>query len=141
MATPKQRFVALLATGRVANLPGIVTHVGVGMMLALLADWGLFVHSDLRALSFANLIFVEFLIIAFLGGVFYLGGCFLGDGSDARFDVEHHPERPIPQGILSARAISIAGYLAIFLAWLASCLAPAITVLLTAQCADHGGSG
>ena len=104
MATAKQRFLALLATGRVANLPTIVTHVGVGMMLSLLSDWGLFVHSDLQALSFANFILVEFLIIAFLGCVFYLGGCFLGDGTDAPFDIEHRPERPIPRGIIPMKS-------------------------------------
>ena len=41
----------------------------------------------------------------------YTGGMFLNDAADSDFDKKHRAERPIPQGILSLRFVSIFGFL------------------------------
>lgn len=51
-----------------------------------------------------------FLILGLLGGsLVYAGGCTLNDAFDAAWDRRHRPERPIPSGVVSERAVWTAG--------------------------------
>lgn len=67
------------------------------------------------------------LIWALAGGTLvYAGGCTLNDAFDARWDRRHRPERPIPSGAVSERAVWVVGT--------AECLVGAV-MLLVAGCA------
>ncbi len=126
--TFRQRLQAILATGRFANLPTVWTNVTVAAFLTTLARTG-----SPWTLS-SSLVFV-LVMAAFFGSLLYIGGCLLGDALDARWDAEHRPERPIPQGILGAGAVSIAAYVLLGIGWLGGCLLQLLWVLH-----DHGPS-
>ncbi|MES2981845.1 MAG: UbiA family prenyltransferase [Verrucomicrobiota bacterium] len=78
---------ALLATARIANVPSVVSNLGVGILLGSIHDgskfawpWGLMVAAML----------------------FYVSGNFLNDWWDRDWDKEKRPERALPQGMFSA---------------------------------------
>ena len=77
----------LLILGRVSNLPTVWSNCLAGWLLAGGGEWSRF---------------------ALLGGgasLLYIGGMFLNDACDVRFDTAHRQERPIPSGAISARAV------------------------------------
>ncbi len=84
---------ALLVLGRVSNLPTVWSNclcgwlIGAGTAATGVIDWTL--------------------LLVVCGGAtgMYLGGMFLNDACDAAFDREHRPERPIPAGVISERAV------------------------------------
>jgi 4-hydroxybenzoate polyprenyltransferase len=82
-----------LRLGRVSNLPTVWTNTATGIVLAGGAPDGLMTLALLVALS-----------------LFYVGGMYLNDGFDARIDAVERPERPIPSGAVSARAVFAAGF-------------------------------
>jgi len=78
---------ALLALGRVPNLPTVWSNC--------LAGWWLGGGGNFEKLP-----------LLFLGvSSFYVGGMFLNDAFDANFDRQHHPQRSIPSGAISLRAV------------------------------------
>ena len=77
--------------GRVSNLPTVWTNVLAGMVLA---GGGI---ADPQLVP---------LLAAF--SLFYVAGMFLNDWFDRDFDARHRPERPIPAGEVSSRAVAIA---------------------------------
>jgi hypothetical protein len=78
---------ALLILGRVSNLPTVWSNC--------LAGWWL--GGDHRS---------DALPWLFSGAsLLYTGGMFLNDACDAVFDREHRPERPIPSGHITRRAV------------------------------------
>jgi 4-hydroxybenzoate polyprenyltransferase len=103
------RLSALLATGRVANLPSVWSHVLTGVVLANLGAWP-------NAAGFPG----QLAAVLILASLFYVGGCFLGDARDEAFDRANRPGRPIPTGILSARSVSRGAWALLILAWLLS---------------------
>lgn len=84
---------AILATGRISNLPTVWCNVLVAFLLVQLTQ----TNSDLPI----TLLLASCLAASCL----YVGGCFLGDAVDVEFDAEHKPTRPIPMGILSRSSI------------------------------------
>jgi 4-hydroxybenzoate polyprenyltransferase len=82
-----------LRLGRVSNLPTVWTNTATGIVLAGGAPDGLMTLALLVALS-----------------LFYVGGMYLNDGFDARIDAVERPERPIPSGAITARAVFAAGF-------------------------------
>jgi hypothetical protein len=113
----KQRFLDLLAMGRVANLPTVATHVIVAAMLSTSGAFG--------SEGFDSYYPGGIWIFVILASSLYFGGCLLGDASDASFDAKHRPERPIPSGRFSAHSIAVLGYLCIGVSWIFSCILPA----------------
>lgn len=103
---------ALLATGRVSNLPTVVSNIFVA--------W---VFSHNPSLSI-------FLLMCLSGSLIYVGGCFLGDARDLAFDKKHKPERPIPSGVLSAKMVQFLGKGMLFSGALIA-LIPNVGVLVT----------
>ncbi|MDP6208922.1 MAG: hypothetical protein QGG01_11470, partial [Roseibacillus sp.] len=91
-----QRFLDLLAIGRVANLPTVWSNTLVGFLLAWTID-------DLEIPFEAGLQRLPLLLIGVTSA--YLFGTFLNDWKDADFDGEHRPERAIPSGRWSRPAI------------------------------------
>ena len=125
------RSSAWLATGRVANLPSVWTHVLTG---ALLGNFGTFPNSPGFLWQFGALLL--------LASLFYVGGCLLGDARDAAFDAAYRPGRPIPSGILSARSVARAAWVMLLGAWLLAPLVLPATIYQTRglTLADLGGA-
>jgi len=82
-----------LALGRVSNLPTVWTNVLAGVALA----GG--VTGDARVAWAALAI-----------SLCYVAGMYLNDAFDREFDARHRPERPIPAGLASTRAVFAAGF-------------------------------
>jgi 4-hydroxybenzoate polyprenyltransferase len=82
-----------LGLGRVSNLPTVWTNTLAGAVAAGLGT------ADTRML---------WLLLA--TSLFYVGGMYLNDAFDREFDRRHRPERPIPAGEVSARAVFTAGF-------------------------------
>jgi len=87
------KWATALKLGRVSNLPTVWTNTLAGAVMA-----GLGV-ADSRML---------WLLLA--TSLFYVGGMFLNDAFDSGFDARHRPERPIPSGEVSGRAVFLAGF-------------------------------
>ncbi len=92
---------ALLATGRVSNLPTILTNCLVANIIIWQTNPAYGHKQFIPDTSF----YCSFIISFIVACGFYLGGCFLGDALDANFDRDHKPERPIPSNILSQRTV------------------------------------
>ena len=98
-----EKIKALLATGRISNLPTVWCN-------CLAAALILFHQSEKGFLEFVSQPWSEpltylaiFLVV--ITSCFYVGGCFMGDYIDREFDAKHKPERPIPSGILHKYAV------------------------------------
>jgi 4-hydroxybenzoate polyprenyltransferase len=87
-------FETALRLGRVSNLPTVWTNVAAGMAL-----------TGARTLP-AGLLALLGLSVSLL----YIGGMYLNDAFDARWDADHRPERPIPAGEVRARTVFAAGF-------------------------------
>ncbi len=103
------RTAAFIRLARVSNLPSVWTNT--------LAAW---ILAGGKGGDSASL-----WILLCGGSLVYSGGTVLNDAFDVEFDRLHRPERPIPAGVLSTRAVWIAGLLALatgsaLLAWRAS---------------------
>ncbi len=86
-------FMVALRLGRVSNLPTVWTNVLAGITLAG--------GGASTAQIVALLISLTF---------FYLGGMYLNDAFDAEIDAAERPERPIPSGQVTAKAIFSYGF-------------------------------
>jgi hypothetical protein len=104
-----------LRLGRVSNLPTVWTNTATGIVLAggALGGPGTFA-----------------LLVAF--SLFYVGGMYLNDAFDAGIDAVERPERPIPSGAISARAVFTAGF---------AMLAGGVLLLLWTGYGLAGGTG
>lgn len=82
-----------LDLGRVSNVPTVWSNVVAGMVLA---------GAPMRPSAAAAL--------GMAMSLFYVGGMYLNDAFDRRFDAVHRPERPIPSGRISARRVFAIGF-------------------------------
>ena len=80
---------ALLSTARIANVPSVVSNLGVGVLLGSIEAGADFSWPWLLTLAAV---------------LFYVSGNFLNDWADREWDKEKRPERALPQGIFSANA-------------------------------------
>jgi 4-hydroxybenzoate polyprenyltransferase len=80
---------ALLATVRIANVPSVVSNLGVGILLGSIHDGSEF--SWPWALMMAAVLF-------------YVSGNFFNDWMDRDWDREKRPERALPRGMFSPKA-------------------------------------
>jgi 4-hydroxybenzoate polyprenyltransferase len=83
----------LLDLGRVSNLPTVWTNVLAGAVLS---------HASLNAGAL--------LLLATAASLLYVGGMFLNDAFDRRFDARLRSERPIPSGRASAKGVFATGF-------------------------------
>jgi len=83
----------LLKLGRVSNLPTVWTNVLAGAVLSG-GDW-----RNWR---------LGLMLVAM--SLFYVGGMYLNDYFDRTIDARERPERPIPSGQISARAVAAIGF-------------------------------
>lgn len=82
-----------LKLGRVSNVPTVWTNVAAGL-----------------ALSGTPFSFTLFALLSFAMSAQYIGGMYLNDAFDARWDREHRPDRPIVTGQVSARTVFTIGF-------------------------------
>jgi 4-hydroxybenzoate polyprenyltransferase len=104
-----------LRLGRVSNLPTVWSNTLTGIVLAGGALGSPATVPLLLALS-----------------LFYVGGMYLNDAFDARIDAIERPERPIPSGAVSQRAVFAAGF---------AMLAGGVLLLLWMGYGRAGGTG
>lgn len=122
---------------RISNSPTIVSNVMVGVALAIVAhqeQWSTQMYPP--ALQFGKPLL--FIIVVLL--LLYFAGMVLNDAFDAKRDREIRPERPIPQGVITAKQAWITGLVMVAIATLLafkigvatglSTLALAFTILL-----------
>jgi 4-hydroxybenzoate polyprenyltransferase len=83
------RLRSLLASVRVANLPGVISHVWTGILVACLLHPGSLPRVDLALL---------FPALAACGVLLCVGGNLLNDWHDRAWDARHRPERALPAG-------------------------------------------
>ena len=95
-----QQLRALLVLGRISNFPTVWSNC--------LAAW----------LLNGGCCWVHFYRLCAGATLLYTGGMFLNDAFDAAFDRQHRAERPIPSGLITARAVGILGALFLLLGWL-----------------------
>jgi 4-hydroxybenzoate polyprenyltransferase len=81
------KIYALLATARIANVPSVVSNLGVGVLLGSL-DTG-------EGFSWPWLLTVAAVL-------FYVSGNFLNDWADREWDVVNRPERALPRGLFGS---------------------------------------
>lgn len=81
---------AILATGRISNLPTVWSNLLVAFLFA-------------GSLSESN--YTLFAVACISASLLYVGGCFLGDAVDVEFDMAHKPSRPIPTGVLTRSSV------------------------------------
>jgi len=87
---------ALLLLGRTSNLPTVWSNC---LAAWLIAGGGFVESSDIQRFVWVN-----------AGAtLLYLAGMFLNDAFDVKFDREYRPERPIPIGAISVKAVWILG--------------------------------
>jgi 4-hydroxybenzoate polyprenyltransferase len=96
-----ERTHVLLELGRVSNLPTVWSNC--------LAAW-ILAGAALQS---------RFLLVCSAATCLYLGGMFLNDAFDVRFDRKYRPERPIVSGRIEARNVWGLGVLWLALGWLA----------------------
>jgi len=109
MSTPRSQQLARprvspwLLLGRISNLPTVWSNALVGIALASAAQAAAGIA--LPAPSNAHV-----LALAVALSLLYVGGMYLNDAFDRAFDAVHRPERPIPSGAVSARAVLSLGF-------------------------------
>ena len=92
---------------RISNSPTIVSNIMVGVALAIIAhqdQWSTHVNSPPLQITKPLLIVIVLLLLL------YFAGMVLNDAFDAKRDKEIRPDRPIPQGIITAKQAWIAGF-------------------------------
>jgi hypothetical protein len=94
MNSKLDRLRTLLILGRVSNLPTVWSNLLAGLFIAG------------EGIDFSIL-----LPLLFGGSFLYVGGMYLNDFCDTKFDVQFCPQRPIPSGKISRKTV---GWLASF---------------------------
>lgn len=95
-----------LELGRVSNLPTVLTNVMCGALVARAS-----IGSGASPLHPpGSVVSVELLVAFGIATCFYLGGMWLNDAFDARWDARHRPERPIPSGRISLPLVYGVGF-------------------------------
>lgn len=109
MSTPRSQPLARprvspwLLLGRISNLPTVWSNTLVGIALAGAAQAAAGIVQPAPSS-------VHVLGLAIALSLLYVGGMYLNDAFDRGFDAAHRPERPIPSGAVSARAVFSIGF-------------------------------
>lgn len=101
--TARPRVSPWLLLGRVSNLPTVWSNTLAGIALAASAQAAS--GDNLDSLGTAHV-----LGLALALSLLYVGGMYLNDAFDREHDAAHRPERPIPSGAVSARAVLALGF-------------------------------
>ncbi|MGJ8676731.1 MAG: hypothetical protein ACSHX0_04385 [Akkermansiaceae bacterium] len=100
-----EKFRALMATGRVANLPTVWSNV----LVAFWISWEFF-SNQISHCFFLTDPKWSLALTLISTSTLYVGACMLGDYRDLHFDTKYRPNRPIPKGTLKARNVAVTAY-------------------------------
>ena len=98
LPTPRPGWRVHLVLGRVSNLPTVWSNCLAGVILA----------AALSARPVPDPATLAVLIVAL--SLFYVGGMYLNDAFDHRWDQEHRSERPIPAGEIAPATVYLLGF-------------------------------
>lgn len=133
---------ALLATGRVSNLPTVWCNCLAAALLIFHAT-PIIIELYCSDLQFpVGSFYLVGMILIISSSFLYVGGCFLGDAIDVDFDKKHKPNRPIPSGLISRKTIFISSWLMLIIGLLAPITLhlipnPTHTFLIAPKIADY----
>lgn len=123
-----EKFRAVLATGRVANLPTVWSNVIVAFYFAA----NLTFPGTRAPDTVKNNFDIWILILACITtSCLYVGGCMLGDYRDIDFDRQHRPGRPLITGLLKPKTICISALSLLLLGLTVGGLSNAAATLIT----------
>jgi len=105
MPAQGEKFRALLATGRIANLPTVWSNVLAGFWLS-----SSLIPAYQDSADGQDMRMIMLLVMMIVASMIYVAGCMLGDAADKNFDRQHRPTRPIPSGILSAASVKLGAF-------------------------------
>lgn len=114
----------LLTLGRTSNLPTVWSNVLAGAVLS----GAVFGPAELA-------------LLALCGSAFYEGGMFLNDAFDSEIDARERPQRPIPAGQITRRAVFFLGFTLLGAGLLLLALAPLLRLVRPGYGALLGGVG
>ncbi|MFT5633009.1 MAG: hypothetical protein ACI9SQ_000718 [Rubritalea sp.] len=117
---------ALLATGRVSNLPTVWCNC-LAAVLILFHQSENGIHSYIQQPWNQSLTYLTIYLV-FFSTCIYVGGCFMGDFHDRKFDALHKPDRPIPAGILSKNTVAGIGFSLLFFSILGAPIIPSLVL-------------
>ena len=122
----KTKIKALLATGRISNLPTVWCNCLVAVLILFhKSDRGL---RDFIQQPWSHSLTELSLYLVVISSFFYVGGCFSGDYNDRKFDAKHKPYRPIPAGVLSKFTVLGIALSLTLTAFLAGTIIPTIVI-------------
>lgn len=126
-----KKFQALLATGRIANLPTVWSNVIVGFYLIFFLSDSVNGPSHDYGFTNSKNHIAPWLIAftLFSASCLYVAGCMLGDYKDSQFDAIHRPNRPIPRGIISGRLVASLAAILFGLGLVIGCLATHLSLI------------
>ncbi len=117
-----EKIKALLATGRISNLPTVWCNcLAAALILFHQSEKG---FQDFIQQPWSQPLSHIAIFLVVISSCFYVGGCFMGDYYDRKFDAKHKPERPIAAGILNKKIVLIIGMALMFFAFLGSSFLP-----------------
>ena len=99
----------VLTLARISNLPTVWTNVSVAWAINATASDSLKIMPE-----FAGLVFFDWKIFVVLitgASLVYAGGCTLNDAFDQKFDREHNPTRPLPNGSITPQTVWMLGFI------------------------------
>ncbi|MEO5716834.1 MAG: UbiA family prenyltransferase, partial [Luteolibacter sp.] len=85
---------ALFATARIANVPSVVSNVWLGVALGIAINTPMGEGQSGPGIPWSHVI-----LLMTAGICLYVGGNFLNDWMDRRWDSENRPERALPRGL------------------------------------------
>ena len=105
-----RKLKALLDLGRVANLPTVWTNCIAGWLLAGAGfEWSERMGFKELAIYIGPIAHKLAMPLMFIpmaaASLLYVAGTTLNDAFDAKFDREHRPDRPIPSGVFTEKAV------------------------------------
>jgi 4-hydroxybenzoate polyprenyltransferase len=120
---------AILASARVANLPSVVSNVGLGSSLG-------YIMTPFKDQKTDNIL-VDFALLSTAGVLLCICGNLLNDFHDREWDSKHRPERALPTGLFQPKSFLlsaiICGLVGIFLAFIASPRSGGIAVFIASS--------
>lgn len=105
---------ALLATGRISNLPTVWCNCIVPVAILLnhspnFLAWTKYISSEHPGSMLEYPVIIA-LYLVISSSLIYVGGCFLGDAVDEKYDQAHKPYRPIPANILNKKTVYLSAW-------------------------------
>ncbi len=131
-----EKIKALLATGRISNLPTVWCNcLAAALILFHSSNIG---FQEIIQQPWSQQLTNLSIYLVLISSCFYVGGCFYGDFTDRKFDAKHKPERPIPSGIISATSVIVIGLALMLFALIGGAILQSVILSKTNANYTHG---